>query len=103
MTNTEPMRFFEVKTYIDNEGREVDEVKCVQDGTIKYCPVAFFPSPLGLQRRRLVDKDSRNIAECLKNYDEFVAACEKKILGDMKKPKLEVASTVPPVQKGLVQ
>lgn len=89
------LRYYTVHSYVDEEGREVDELTCVQDSTKRFACVIYLPSPVGIQRMRLVNKNAINIADAILQYDKFVGDFEQDVLAKMNKPKIEIAQSIP--------
>lgn len=80
---------------------EIEEVISVEDPSkIQYYGVMYVP-----QKMRVRLKDIQNVADAFIKFAAYVKEVEKKFEEyekKMRQPKLEIAHTMPPENKGLI-
>lgn len=102
MQEATPLKYFNIKLYIDSQGKEVEELECIQDGTKRYAVILMLPIPFNFggkimvipQRSRYIVKTATNVADAFNQHDKVQQDVEKEYNDMLTKPKVEIAKSI---------
>jgi hypothetical protein len=97
MTIEQPLSYNELRSFIDDEGREIFEVRPVTGNKpATYLTNIVLIHPMfGEQTFRITIPKAKNVAEAFQLHDAVIKEIQDKSEEQKKKPKLVMANDVP--------